>query len=74
MTVALRRVLPKFKYVFVVPAEELCRRRNIPVVARFPFSRAVAEAYASGIPPYLVDEAWRSAMDALWAELKERSR
>jgi MinD superfamily P-loop ATPase len=55
-------------------AEELCRRRNIPVVARFPFSRAIAEAYASGIPPYLVDEAWRSAMDALWAELKERSR
>lgn len=39
---------------------------TLPVLARLPFSRAVAEGAARGIPPTEVDSSWKEAAGAAW--------
>ena len=51
--------------------EGLTERYGVPVAARLPFSRAVAESYAAGNPPAATDALWRDAMVTLWERAKE---
>jgi MinD superfamily P-loop ATPase len=44
----------------------LASKYGAPVLAEFPFSRAVAEAYAEGIPPSSVDTRWESGLREIW--------
>ena len=46
--------------------EGLSGRYGVPVAARLPFSRTVAESYAIGDPPALIDPDWREAMVGIW--------
>jgi MinD superfamily P-loop ATPase len=50
--------------------EGLTRKYGVPVVARLPFSRAVAESYAVGNPPAATDPGWKDAMLSLWEKAK----
>lgn len=50
--------------------EGLCRDFDVPLLARLPFSRTVAEGYARGLAPALVDETWRTTMASLWETLE----
>ena len=45
---------------------ELCARAGDPVVGRLPFSRAVAQSYAEGVPPALRDPLWKKTLEDLW--------
>jgi len=51
--------------------EGLAERYGVPVTARLPFSRAVAESYAVGNPPAATDALWKDAMVTLWERAKE---
>ncbi|MFA5621669.1 MAG: ATP-binding protein [Thermovirgaceae bacterium] len=50
--------------------EGLTRKYGVPVAARLPFSRAVAESYAVGNPPAATDPGWKDAMLTLWTTVK----
>jgi len=47
---------------------------TFPVLARLPFSRAVAEGCARGIPPTEVDPSWKAAATAAWEWAAEVTR
>jgi len=47
---------------------------TFPVLARLPFSRAVAEGCARGLPPTEVDPSWKSAATAAWEWAAEVTR
>lgn len=47
---------------------------TFPVLARLPFSRAVAEGCARGIPPTEVDPSWKAAATAAWEWAAEAAR
>lgn len=55
-------------------AEQLCQKRGIPVLARIPFDRKVAEAYARGRHPVHECTSFRKMMEDLVDQLKERER
>jgi MinD superfamily P-loop ATPase len=44
----------------------LASKYGAPVLAEFPFSRAVAEAYAEGTPPAAMDTRWESGLREIW--------
>ncbi|MFP4482352.1 MAG: 4Fe-4S binding protein [Thermovirgaceae bacterium] len=44
----------------------LASKYGSPVLAEFPFSRAVAEAYAEGTPPAAMDARWESGLREVW--------
>jgi len=50
----------------------LCARFSVEVLARYPFSRSVAESGARGICPYLADATWRWKTDTLWRSIERR--
>ncbi len=51
--------------------ESLSRKYNSPILARFPFSRKVAESYAKGISPYFIDEDWQKGTRSIWTYLEK---
>jgi len=50
--------------------EALSGRFHAPVLASFPFSRTIAEAYAQGISPVKVDELWKKGIHHVWEFLE----
>lgn len=54
------------------PMEGLCG--SLPLLARLPFSRAVAEGAARGIPPTSLDGSWILAAEAAWKWAAEVTR
>jgi len=48
----------------------LSKRYNAPILASFPFSRNIAEAYAQGISPVKVDKIWKTGIDKVWEFLE----
>jgi len=51
--------------------DSLGKKYSVPVVARLPFSRSIAESYARGNPPASMDTQWKEAMLSIW-ESSER--
>ncbi|HPD98253.1 MAG TPA: ATP-binding protein [Synergistales bacterium] len=51
--------------------DSLAGKYNVPVAARLPFSRSVAESYARGNPPASIDPEWKKAMIGI-REISER--
>lgn len=51
--------------------DSLARKYSVPVAAKLPFSRSIAEAYAKGNPPASMDRQWRDSMLSIW-ESSER--
>jgi MinD superfamily P-loop ATPase len=54
--------------------EEICRSHDVPVLARIPFSRQVAQVYGLGESPYRGSPLWREQMDRLWDSVKKEAR
>nr|WP_321502162.1 ATP-binding protein [uncultured Dethiosulfovibrio sp.] len=52
--------------------EELCRRFNVKVISRIPFSKKVAQIYGIGENLYLKSELWRGHTDGIVCSLRER--
>lgn len=52
--------------------EDLCRRFNVEVISRIPFSREVAQIYGKGDSLYLKSELWRRHTDGIVSSLRER--
>lgn len=50
---------------------DLCARFSAKVLARYPFSRSVAESGARGECPFLTDEQWAETTRSLWRRLEE---
>ncbi|MBN1333916.1 MAG: ATP-binding protein [Synergistales bacterium] len=48
----------------------LSERYNAPILASFPFSRNIAEAYAQGISPIKVDKLWEKGIGSVWEFLE----
>lgn len=46
--------------------EGLASRYGAPVLAKLPFSRNIAEAYAEGTPPALADPLWARELRKIW--------
>ncbi len=44
----------------------LAAKYDAPILAEFPFSRTVAEAYAEGTPPAAMDTRWKSGLREIW--------
>jgi MinD superfamily P-loop ATPase len=51
--------------------EPLCRKFDMEVLARLPFSRQVAKAYAGGLSPVRVDAGWQEAMKTVLSKAEE---
>ncbi|WP_024821259.1 4Fe-4S binding protein [Aminobacterium mobile] len=51
--------------------EVFCNKINVPILARLPFSKEVAHAYAEGIAPFCVDRKWREATYTVLDHVKE---
>lgn len=51
--------------------DSLGKKYSVPVAARLPFSRSIAESYARGKNPASVDRQWKEAMLSIW-ERSER--
>ncbi len=54
-----------------VNIHELGEKYNFPVLAEFPFSRAVAESYARGISPFFIDKNWQDGTKEIWEYIKK---
>ncbi len=54
--------------------ERYCEREGIEITARFPFDRALAEAYSRGKPAVEAVPAHRAFFSSLWRKLKEAAR
>lgn len=52
--------------------EALCAARGVPIVARFPDDRRVAEAYARGDLAAVAQGLWRTELPDLWRALEAR--
>ncbi len=52
--------------------EDLCRKERIPVLMRIPFSRAVAEGYARGVPLVGIAPSYRRDFEELAGRLQQR--
>jgi MinD superfamily P-loop ATPase len=52
--------------------DDLCMRFSVEVLARYPFSRSVAEAGARGVCPCLVDGTWVWKTESLWRAIERR--
>ncbi len=46
--------------------DSLASRYGVPIAARLPFSRSIAESYARGNPPASMDLQWKEAMLSIW--------
>lgn len=55
-----------------VSIDDLCRRYNVDVIARYPFSRSAAESGARGISPFTTDAVWAGITRSLWSEIERR--
>lgn len=53
--------------------DSLGKKYSVPVAARLPFSRSIAESYARGKPPALMDLQWREAMLSIWKNSERMS-
>ena len=52
--------------------DDICERYGVEVLARYPFSRALAESGARGESPYRADVSWARTTDALWKTIEGR--
>ncbi|MDD3767519.1 MAG: ATP-binding protein [Aminobacterium colombiense] len=52
-------------------AEIFCKNLALPILARLPFSKEVARAYAKGIAPILIDKQWQEAASDILNHVKE---
>lgn len=53
--------------------DSLASRYGVPIAARLPFSRSIAESYARGNPPASMDLQWREAMLSIWESAERMS-
>lgn len=53
--------------------DSLARKFSVPVAARLPFSRSIAESYARGKPPASMDTQWKEAMLSIWKSSERMS-
>jgi MinD superfamily P-loop ATPase len=53
--------------------QDYCQEQELPVLARLPFDRRLAEAYATGEPAVHSFEAWKNKFKKLAAEVLERA-
>lgn len=54
--------------------DSLAGRYKVPIAARLPFSRTIAESYARGNPPSSMDTQWREAMLSIWSDAERMFR
>ncbi len=52
--------------------DDLCRRFNVDILARYPFSRSAAESGARGESPFKNDAGWAETTRSLWSEIERR--
>ncbi len=52
--------------------DDLCERYGVEILARYPFSRSLAESGARGECPYRADPSWARTTDALWKTIEGR--
>jgi MinD superfamily P-loop ATPase len=52
----------------------LCEKFGVEVLARLPFSKAIAKGYAAGISPVKVDSTWKVAMRKILSKATEAVR
>ncbi len=54
--------------------EEYCQIKNLPLLQKIPFDRALAELYACGEPVVLHRSAWRNRFRELFTSIAERQK
>ncbi|MGI6792454.1 4Fe-4S dicluster-binding protein [Aminivibrio sp.] len=52
--------------------DDLCRRFNADIIARYPFSRSAAESGARGESPFKTDAGWAETTRSLWSDIERR--
>jgi len=52
----------------------LCKKFGVDILAKLPFSKEIARAYAGGVSPVRVDGRWRTAMEKILSAAREATK